>query len=55
MRRLMLAAGLAAGFAAFTATGAQACGWSTKTVSTPEPTKTVMAPATPAPKPSSGG
>ena len=55
MRRLISTAGLVVGVVALASTGAHACGWSSKTVAAPDSTKTVMAPQTPAPKPSTGG
>ena len=55
MRTFIIACGLSLGLVALATAEASACGWSTKTASSPASEKTVMAPQTPAPKPVSGG
>ncbi len=55
MRTLVIAFGLSLGLVAFASADASACGWSTKTASSPGSGQTVMAPQTPSPKPVSGG
>lgn len=55
MRTFVIACGLSFGLAAFAASDASACGWSSKTASSPSPSQTVMAPQTQTPKPSSDG
>jgi hypothetical protein len=55
MRNLIIVCGLSLGIVAFAATDASACGWKAKTASNPTPNQTVMAPQTPAPKPTNDG
>jgi|GEM_PF-6523823 len=55
MRTLIIACGLSLGLTAFAVSDAAACGWKAKTASKSSPSQTVMAPQTPAPKPSTDG
>ena len=55
MRTLIAALAITFGLSLVTAMDASACGWSSKTASDTSTSQTVMAPQTPAPKPSSDG
>lgn len=55
MRTFIVAFGLTFSLSLLAVTDASACGWSTKSASNASTSQTVMAPQTPAPKPSSDG
>lgn len=55
MRTLIVALAVTFGLSLLSVADASACGWSSKSASDTSTSQTVMAPQTPAPKPSSDG